>query len=270
MRKGVNEVGKSILNRLKKFDEISEFAATILHIELLAVGCNMIESNLKLQDAWSLLTRYDEPIIAENRDKTLLGKLRILLSHFSGQSYLEKEIERYLEIPIKYRLIDIDHNGQIVFGTPQYFPERKQKYINILQAPIENRENKLKYAEVGPFTYRRRKEDLYMEVKGSIPESWIKGVEKLPAYREKKSIQFDLDFDWSEVARDMDRILGNGKREWEKRIEHIQFQATDGEKIFSYHGVQHIVGGLSAGKSTFRTINTYWLVKKKGAKVGWI
>src|SRR5690606_3357045 len=124
MRKGVNEVGKSILNRLKKFDEISEFAATILHIELLAVGCNMIESNLKLQDAWSLLTRYDEPIIAENRDKTLLGKLRILLSHFSGQSYLEKEIERYLEIPIKYRLIDIDHNGQIVFGTPQYFPER--------------------------------------------------------------------------------------------------------------------------------------------------
>lgn len=270
MRKRINELEltQAILNRLKKHEDIVELASTIVNVEVMAVGCSMVDKNLKIQDAWSLLTGYDEPVIPKYRDKTIISRLRILFSHYAGQSYWENEIENYIGIPEKYRLIDISDEGNIQFLTPRFDPNRKEDYENILLQPIQRKLNKIDYAKAGSFTYTRMKENISIQFKGVIPNSWIKKTQGLPIYREKKELYFDLQFNWLTVAEEMDLFLHNSNNEWQNRVKPIQLFSKEKSKKFLYRGVQHIVGGLASGKSTFRTISTYWLVRNKGAKVG--
>ncbi|NWN94291.1 MAG: hypothetical protein HLX43_07110 [Bacillus sp. (in: Bacteria)] len=270
MRKRINELEltQAILNRLKKHEDITELASTIVNVEVMAVGCSMVDKNLKIQDAWSLLTGYNEPVIPQYRDRTIISRLRILFSHYAGQSYWENEIENYIGVPEKYRLIDFSDEGNIQFLTPRFDPNRKEDYENILRQPISRKLNQIDYAKPGSFTYTRMKENISLHFKGVIPNSWIKKTQGLPIYRKKKELYFDSQFNWLTVAEEMDLFLHNSNNEWQNRVKPIQLFSKGKSKKFLYKGVQHIVGGLASGKSTFRTISTYWLVRNEGAKVG--
>jgi len=273
MRKKLNEFERirSIVEFLTKNEETSDVIQTIIHVELMAVGCHLIDKNINLYDAWSLLTGYDEPIIPKNVDKKIIARLRILFSRFVGQSYWEKEIEKYREVPRKYRLIDISNQGSFTFLKPTFDPDRKEVYEEILKNPISKTENKLEFASAGPFTYSRVIENKEHHFYGEIPSNWIKKNKRLRRYNPKSHAYFDLNFDWLKIAKEMDLQIQSETNEWQKRSKNIRLISKDkSRQQFVYKGVQHIVGGLAAGKSTFRMINTYWLVRKKGLKVGMI
>lgn len=130
MREKLNELEQihSITEVLTKNEETSDVVQTVIHVEMMAVGCHLIDKNINLFDAWSLLTGYDEPIIPTNVDKKIIARLRILFSRFVGQSYWEKEIEKYREVPRKYRLIDISNQGSLREDETE--KERKNRLIN--------------------------------------------------------------------------------------------------------------------------------------------
>lgn len=268
MRKTLRELTQRIHYRVKKHPEIEEFANTIINVEVMAVGCSLIDKNIKLEDAWSLLTGYDEPIIPEYADKIIISRLRIFFAQYSGKSVWAQEIEDYFQIPKKYRLVEINKDGTISFLTPRFDPDRKEEYEKILKEPVPRVRNSLDFAKSEKFTYTRMKENINVSFSGVIPKAWVKEKRQLPEYRKKKLITFDLNFDWLEIAKEIDRQINNGLSEWQARVRPVQLKSRKGKQIFEYKEVQHIAGGLASGKSTFQTINTYWLVTRKKAKVG--
>lgn len=266
MRKPLRKIVEPLRKKLKKNEETKPFADTMINVELLAVGSYSIDKNLRLADAWSLLTGYDEPVIPSGKSKQIISRLRILFSQFTGQAIWEREMDTYFQIPEKYRLVELEDDGRIIFLTPRFDPSRKDEYINVLKSPIPKESINLEFAEPGEFFYRRKIENMEYPFHGNIPTSWVNDNKSLPDYRKKKSIHFQLEFDWLTIAEEMDRVLG--KDLWKIKAKSMQLKSRTGNTVFNYKGIQHIGGGLASGKSTFRTINTYWLVTRKNAKVG--
>src|SRR5699024_9692502 len=118
------------------------------------------------------------------------------------------------------------------------------------------------------FYYKKWEHDEEVTYSGKIPSNWIKEIEPLPMYRKKKDLSFPASYDWLGVAKQMDQILPQDEAGWEARVKPITLQSLEGESLFTYTGTNHIAGGLASGKSTFRSMNTFWLVKEKQAKVG--
>ena len=261
MRKPLHEVVKPLLTKFNKLPEIESFADTIANVELLAVGCDLIDKNIKLEDAWSLLTGYEEPVIPSGKNKQTISRLRILFSQFTGQAIWEREIDNYFKIPEKYRLIGLADDGKIIFLTPRFDPNRREEYEYILKNPIPRVSKNLDFAKPGKFIYRRRKENVEHSFGGNIPINWVNDNKVLPDYRKKKTLHFKADFHWLTIAEEMDRVLG--KDLWKTKVKPMQLKSRTDNKVFTYEGVQHIGGGLASGKSTFRTINTYWLVTRR-------
>lgn len=268
MRKTAHELTAPIKKRLKKIQEIEDWTVTIINVELMVLGCHLIDKKIKMEEAWSLLTGYDEPVVPLGVNKSILSRLRILFSQFTGQSIWEREIEEYFTLPSIYRLIDRTDEGIISFLTPRYDPNRKEDYENILKQPVSRKTTDLDFAKAGKFSYTRRTDNIQQKFQGEIPSQWVLTNSHLPHYREKKSITFELSFDWLQVAKEMDTLLGDGKNEWQNKVAPLQLKSRNEQSTFVYEGVQHIGGGLAAGKSTYKTMNTYWLVKTQKAKVG--
>ena len=169
MRKTIKELTHPIKNKLKEISEIEDWTNTIINVELMAVGCHLIDRNIKLEDAWSLLTGYDEPIVPLGVDKSILSRLRILFSQFTGQSIWEREMEDYFAVPSIYRLLDKNDEGDISFLNPRYDPNRRDEYEKILRNSIPRKMNNLDYATAGKFFYTRRKENVLQKFQGEVP-----------------------------------------------------------------------------------------------------
>ncbi len=185
MRKTAHELTAPIKKRLKKIQDIEDWTDTIINVELMAVGCHLIDKNLKLEEAWSIFTGYDEPVVPLGADKSILSRLRIIFSQFTGQSHWERELEDYFELPSIYRLIERTDEGVISFLTPRFDPNRKEDYENILRHPVARKTIDLDFAKAGKFSYTRLKDNIQQKFQGEIPSQWVFTNTHLPHYREK-------------------------------------------------------------------------------------
>lgn len=268
MSKLLNELTRSIKSKLKKHDELKGLESTLLTVELMAVGCELIDNQMPFEEAWSLLNGYDKPVIPKASNLQVLGAIRVLLPHATGKANWERLVKAYFEIPKEHRLLEENEEGPISFITPHFDPERKKEYEKILRSEIPSVKNGLKLLQAGAFTYTRRTGDLQTLYQGVIPQQWIKEPSMLPKNKKKKKVRFQLPFEWEKIAREMDLVTTSSNPNWVKKVKPMTLQSTIGEKIFEFDGLQHIGGGLAAGKSTFRAVSTYWLTTNKGAKVG--
>lgn len=268
MRESLVALTKPIRERLKKYEEIKDDVNTLVPIEVMAVGCQMMGIHIPLGEAWTLLTGYDFPVIPSHANKGILDRIRILLSSYSGETGWNNVLDEYFELPEQFRLLNKDEEGDVFFSVPRFDPGRKEQYEKLLNRPIPLKASDKKFVKAEKFFYKKIVNQNVLTFSGEIPVEWIEKPKFLQGYRKKRRVQFHETYDWLTVAKEMDDVLDNGKHEWEDRIRPIGFQSVKEEKVFHYEGLQHIGGGLASGKSTFRIINTYWLAKNKGARVG--
>lgn len=269
MRKSLKEVTNDIRAHLMRDESISDVVDSIIPIEIIAVSCQLMDLDITLDEAWVLLTGFDEPVLPKHTDKGVLTRVRMLMYSFSGEANWTSLLDEYMAIPSYQQLVDIKDDYRYSFKTPRLDSNRKEKYKEILLNPIPYKQSDKKFAKAGMFTYSKIVDQVKTSFSGTIPKSWIKNRSLLPEYREKKERCFDLNFNWLHIAKEMDDVLNTGENEWQERLNSIRFRSINGkETSFPYKGLQHIVGGLASGKSSFRTIQTYWLVKHKQAKIG--
>lgn len=260
-----------IRSRLRRDEEVSPLIDVIIPVELMAVGYNLMKLKVTLDEAWVLLTMYDSPILPKDIPMDLLSRLRLLMSSYSGERNWLNLLEQYKDVKSYQRLINLNQDHNFTFNTPRLDPNRRKLYENILLQPIPYKSSDKVYANPGKFFYYKHLDRERVKMSGRIPQSWIKQVPQLKQYRHKQDIHFSLDDDWIKIAQEMDNQLSPAKREWVERIRPIAVKSINkAENIFYYKGLQHIAGGLASGKSTFRMIQTYWLVTKQSAKVGMI
>lgn len=266
MRKSLLFVTQDIRRELKNEDRLREVANDMVPVELMAVACELLELDLPLNESWVLLTGYDEPVLPEGIDKSILIHLRQYMTSFSAESSWHRLLEQYQAIEESFQLVRIHEDFTYTFQTPSIVSDRKSIYQKLLSEPVPYRKTPKRLAKAGKFRYKKKDVQFYENKEGEIPSHWVEPYDTLPESRKKQEIVVPADFDWMEVAKEMDALDPSGN--WQKRYEPIWFESIDPqEKAFKFKGLKHVVGGLSAGKSTFSLMNTFWLVKEKGAKV---
>ncbi len=107
--------------------------STIISLELFMTGCHLIDSMLHIDQGWSLLVGYDEPILKYIEHKDLVVRLRILFPELKSKKILVRRIEAYRAIDMKYRLFDIDEQGKLNQLVPRFLTNRINIYEQILK-----------------------------------------------------------------------------------------------------------------------------------------
>lgn len=270
MRKTIRDLTSVLRSHLESYEELENNEDTIIHVELMAVGCQLIDENLPLEDCWVTLTGYDDLVIPKLKDSSVLFRLRILFKKRFGKTLWANMLEEYFKVSRKHRLLDKDDEGDLYFITPRFDPNRKAFYEEILKNPIPLKVNQQKFIESGEFTYAKKQQGYLVSKKGIIPKDWSKKTDTLPYYREKKDIRIEMPLNLQGIAKKMDEELSSDSKVWQERVGPISLRSVKGNHQFAFKHTQHIGGGLASGKSTFRTVSTYWLVKEKSARVGFI
>ncbi|GAA0404189.1 hypothetical protein [Paenibacillus motobuensis] len=244
---------------------------TLISLELFITGCGMIDSSLRVDQAWSVLTGYNEPVLRNIDRKDTAVRLRILFPELKSKKILNRRIQVYRTIESKYRLFDIDEEGNAEKKVPRVLINRQSIYKQILNKPIPREFNDTPFAIHGKYEYSRVvRGGVLQKFSGSIPESLMDIEQRLlPSYREKKDLSLKLPFEGTSLAMEMDREIGNSST-WLNRASSVVLESMDGIEEFHYRGNQHIGGALGAGKSTFMLMETYRLVKQEGARIGFI
>ncbi|MFC0215222.1 hypothetical protein ACFFK0_22785 [Paenibacillus chartarius] len=245
--------------------------STLVGLELFISGCHLIDTSLHIDQAWSVLVGYDEPILKHNGRMDVLSRLRILFPELRSKKILSKRIQVYQAIDKKFRLFDINDKGMAERLAPRFLLNRQANYERVLNNPIPRQMNNTPFATHGRFEYSRIvRGGLYHYFYGSIPKALgEKELQLLPAYRKKNRYKLQLPFNCHALTAKMDEVVGKAGL-WTQRASTLVLESINQANEFVYHGNQHIVGGLGAGKSTFMILETYRLVKQEKARIGFI
>lgn len=245
--------------------------STIISLELFMTGCHLIDPMLHIDQGWSLLVGYDEPILKNIEHKDIVVRLRILFPELRSKKILARRIESYRAINMKFRLFDIDEQGELNQLVPRFLTNRINNYEQILKKPIPRQINTTPFATQGNFEYSRIGRGGFIQsFHGNIPEALaVKEKRLLPSYREKKKLCLELPFNGLSLGKEMDEMTGKSSS-WENRATSVVLESIDWDSEFVYKGNQQIGGALGAGKSTFMLMETYRLVKQNGARIGFI
>lgn len=245
--------------------------STLIGLELFISGCHFIDPSLHIDQAWSVLVGYDEPILKRNGYMEVVSRLRILFPELRSKKILSKRIQHYQAIDQKFRLFDINENGIAEKITPRFITNRQAYYEQVLNNPIPRQMDDTPFASQGSFEYSRIiRGGIYQHFHGMIPEVLgTKEIQILPAYRKKIRSKFQLPFNCLDWTAKMDEVVGKAGS-WTQRGSSLVLDSINHANEFVYQGNQHIVGGLGAGKSTFMILETFRLVKQEKARVGFI
>lgn len=244
----------------------------LLSMELFVTGCHLIDSTLSIDQAWAVLVGYNEPFLKIITRMDIVSRLRILFPELRTKKNLLKRIDAYRELDRDNRLFEIREDGKAVRIAPKFVTDRASIYLRILESPIPRKANMSSFAGGDEFTYTRRiRGGQSITFCGAIPASLLTNEPKLlPAYRSKTVHKFSMPYSGSELAQEMDQLIGTSTK-WMNRAKAVILESLDDMDLeFVYQGNKHIGGGLGAGKSTFMMMETYRLVKQHGARVGFI
>ncbi|MBP1896897.1 hypothetical protein J2Z18_006039 [Paenibacillus lactis] len=272
VRKTYWELSEEIVREFDSLNLGKHDISTLINIELFITGCHMIDPKLKIEQAWSLLVGYNDPVLPDLTQIEIITRMRILFAELRHKKVLSRRLGRYSELHRDYRLYDITEEGIAIQISPKYRTDRLTVYNRILKQYIPRKPSTKTFAGAGQFSYKRRTRGCDPSTfHGSIPDSLLKDpTSPFPAYRSKTIRSLPLPYNGTEIAMEMDGCK-NESTMWHDRAKTVILESVKGkEQELIYKGNIHIGGGLGAGKSTFMILETFRLVKKTGAKIGFI
>ncbi|MDU5946230.1 MAG: hypothetical protein E6Z15_04050, partial [Paenibacillus macerans] len=272
MRKSYWELAEDIVKEFDSFHLRNQDISVLISVELLITGCHKIDPSFNIEQAWSLLVGYNEPFLPDLTEIKIITRMRILFPELRHKKVLLRRLVRYRELNRDYRMYDVTDEGIAICISPKFRPDRGDIYRRILEENIPLKISSRPIAVSGNFKYTRKiRGGKTIDFKGIIPDALMENPpDSFPAYRSKKTYILSLPYDGVKIAQEMDTCLNRGGM-WQERAQKVILKSLNGDQQeLIYKGNIHIGGGLGAGKSTFMMLETYRLVKKHGAKVGFI
>lgn len=272
MRKSYWELAEDIVKEFDSFHLRNQDISALISVELLITGCHKIDPSFNIEQAWSLLVGYNEPFLPDLTEIKIITRMRILFPELRHKKVLLRRLVRYRELNRDYRMYDVTDEGIAICISPKFRPDRGDIYRRILEENIPLKISSRPIAVSGNFKYTRKiRGGKTIDFKGIIPDALMENPpDSFPAYRSKKTYILSLPYDGVKIAQEMDTCLNRGGM-WQERAQKVILKSLNGDQQeLIYKGNIHIGGGLGAGKSTFMMLETYRLVKKHGAKVGFI
>lgn len=260
-------VERGEIHRKKRFVEV-EFT--------LYGGYHSGLSDWPAKDLWAALKGWEELVLPNSADVDRIRRLRLLAYSFQNKAIWEEALSLYLKVEERYRLFTVDESGRFHprSVSPVVCSDREKIYEKILSAAIPRRKRKIPLARPGEcFQYDREETNDQYFVK--IPSGFVVSSPMEITRGKKRPFTLPVDFDWAKLGREMDRIREeNGLKpvDYAGRMEKLSLVPLNGQgkKSMNITGLTHILGGLGAGKSTWMLAVAYELVKRQGAKVGFI
>ncbi|QSF46191.1 pPIWI_RE_Z domain-containing protein [Paenibacillus tianjinensis] len=237
---------------------------TMYTVELFITGCMLVDPNMPVMEAPSIMAGHDVPVIPGNANLDIVHRLRVLFREMRSKRVWSQMFRMYAQLPTGYCLYQFkDREWQK--KDPILFSNRKSWYEDILSAPAKNVAKKYEFASEGTFEYESKQS--VDSIKGNIP--YIPNpIPLFPHYRVKGNFQLELSDGVYHPSSGMKETAASS--EWRNREgQTIRFRPVQNplDKVFTYKGVQHIIGGLGAGKSTFMVAETVRLAQQ-GARIG--
>lgn len=250
MRKIYADYLAEFTERCGPFDIDPDQIDALFKAELFITGCRLVDSELNIHDAWSILTGYDDPVIPEYARLDIAYRLRILYPSTRSRKSLESMLNQYGSIPHSLRLYQPSESDWTYAGSRR-LQKRAKYYASILEQPIDHKPFTYSFATSDEFSYTRRLPDgRSVPYAGKIPELPAT-LPTFPAYRTKRHFE--------------STCLTNDEVGF--RLLSLKYPT---QTSFNYKDIQHVVGGLGAGKTSFMLQETIRLVKENGARIGFV
>jgi len=268
MRESYLQLTSSLRKEMEsKFSESKDQINTMVRVELMLTGFNMLSGSNNAREAWSVIPGYNYPVLPQGCDQGVSCRLRILFGFYRIESNWLKDLEQYKLIREEYRLFRIMEDGIFTPLDVRHIEWRKDVYTELLNNPIPRHKASRSFAKEGEFTYERWESGIKARYSGTL-HFREEEIPVFPAYHPKKDFLLDFSVDWNGLASEMDQIEGGQK--WSCISSNLKISSINNNQQLRYNGINHIAGGLGAGKSKFILMETFRLVKKHGAKVGLI
>src|SRR5690625_3053119 len=146
MRKSLKEATKDIRAHLKHDEAVINMMDSMIPIELMPVSCQLLNLDIAIDEAWVLLTGFDEPILPKHVDQEILTRWRMLMYSFSGEANWISLIEEYMAVPGYQQLVEINDDYSYSFKIPRLDSNRKEKYKEVILNPIPYKKSTKKFA----------------------------------------------------------------------------------------------------------------------------
>lgn len=242
---------------------------TIFTVELFVTGCLLVDPSVNVREGYTIMAGYDSPILPKYARREVAHRLRVLYSSLRSKSAWDSLFERYEEVPVEYRLFECD-GERWTTRIPSLYSDRKNWYENLLGHPIAHEAREVQFASTGKFHYYKyNQEQESIRQVGEIHTPPLK-TPMFPRYRPKGNYTLQLG---DGNAYQTDGLQeASISSEWNERGRigiHLKSVTDPNIRQFEYKGLQHIAGGLGAGKSTFMVLETSRLVQA-GARIGFI
>jgi len=242
---------------------------TIYTVELFVTGCLMVDSSMDISEGYTILSGYDSPILPKPARKEIAHRLRVLYSALRSRMTWDNLFERYEEVSVEYRLYEND-GSHWRLRTPALFADRRKWYEQLLEQAVAHLSKDIHFATSGKFHYYKyNQEQESIRYVGEIPPPLV-NTSTFPRYRPKGRFTLHLGDEHTYQTEGMREA--SAALEWKERAGiGLKLKSLTNPSIrqFEYKGLQHIVGGLGSGKSTFMVLETDRLVRA-GARVGFI
>lgn len=262
----MSDIRKRIDNMLKLYSIEEIKSKEFLQVEILLCLIHNLETKVKLEDGWSVLTKYffDLSAYDEDENKKNIYVLRENYFNLSKRGKYKELISIYLKCNIDIRLFDEDDYGYIIKNEPRHEKNREKYYYeevdSLLHAEkIRERNIAEDYIEYTSKINKQNKFE-YKKYSAKVHDLFGQSIEKLPEYREKVVTEINDKIDWKDILNHMGEKF--------KYRPNIKLKLLDSKKSIKLDRNIHIVGALGAGKSTFKFAYTYKSVKEDNCKIG--
>ncbi len=235
---------------------------SVIVVELMGVALHLMNMRMKVTDAWVLLTGYDTPIIPFTNKKDILQRIRLYLFSYHSEERWKIACYQYDKVDARYCLLSSLKDPDFYFSTPQLYADRIDAYKNLLKSPYRPSKSKKKFLPGNEYTYSRKINGVTKVYSGEISIEKPEEHPQLVAYKSKKKIDLPSIEQLLPVAKEMDEVLGEHNGQWLSRLNSITVN-----RVNNSEKVHHVIGGLGAGKTSYRDVLAYYLAKEKDARI---
>src|SRR6266700_1022271 len=224
----------------------------------------------------ALLTGYPfvtpEFLRMSEKQRQQIGIARHILLHYKGSRRWERALEQYRQIPARLRLYDLDENLENASQrTTSIATNRLEIYTQILSRPLPYATRKILWAKAGDYICSDGRKRASVTIPADLPLPELPDGYSLT----ERHVHPPLKVRWSALlatARWMDwqaKRRGMPARNWLETMQRVRLHISPDEKSpflslkeINFEQSMHVVGMVSAGKSTLMDVLAVWSALK--------